>query len=592
MRLTTRLTALALAAALLVACGHKDKNAPLAFAPADTPYALAKFDALDAATRSAMLAQANAGFPSQLAQLDATADRMSATDADGARLLHALTAEFKGKTIEASAQAIGVNIDGQAALYGIGLVPVARIELSDPKSFEAFIGRLETAYGKKLDTAREGDQAYRRHVFASAGTQVVLATQGKYAVLALLPADTTKPLLRQALGLDRPQKSLQDDGRLSKLAKANGYRKWVVGQLDLARALPLALGGDSPLLKAMHNAKAQAVAAKTGEPVANQLQTAPSCTTEAARIAARVPSMSFGYTRLDAKHQDARLDVALAPDITKAFVGVKVPLPGLDGKDAAPFDLSLALPMATLRGFWTAQAEAVAARPFTCPALLDINDSFARLLPAMQKAGIPPFGDLQGIRLALDTLAPVKDKPIPTFSGRLLVASTNAPGLFALGQATVPSLTQLHPANDGTPLALSPDLTKMIGQPTWLAMTDKVLGLGIGTGENAKLAHDMKSPGGDAGTMARMHLTGTMYVQWLQLMDDKIDTLATAAAAMSRSDTDDDSADSTVDANADAARSKAQLAAMRAQAERIQSIGVQMQVETQGIVITSQTAWK
>lgn len=592
MRLTTRLIALALAAALLVACGHKDKNAPLAFASADTPYALAKLDTLDASTRSALLAQANSSLPSQLAQLDAAADRMSTTDADGARLLHALTAEFKGKTVQASAQAIGINIDGQAAVYGIGLAPVARIELSAPKAWEAFVGRLETAYGKKLDTAREGEQDYRRHVFTSSGTQVVLATQGKYAVIALLPADVSKPLLRQALGLDRPQKSLQDDGRLNKLAKANGYQKWVVGQLDLARALPLALGGDSPLLKAMHSAKAQAVAAKTGEPVASQLQTPPSCTTEAARIAARVPSVSFGYTRLDAKHQDARLDVAMAPDITKAFVDVKVPLPGLDGKDASPFDLSLALPMATLRGFWTAQAEAVAARPFTCPALLDINNSFAKLLPALQKAGIPPFGDLQGIRLALDTLALVKDKSIPSFSGRLLVASTNAPGLFALGQATVPSLTQLRPANDGAPLALSRDLTTMIGQPAWLAMTDKVLALGIGAGEDAKLARDMKSPGGAAGTMARMHLTGAMYVQWLRLMDDKVDALATAAAAMTRSDDADDSDEDTTDTNADAERSKAQLAAMKTQAERIERIDVQMQVEHQGIVITSQTTLK
>ncbi len=593
MRLTTRFIALGLAGVLLVACGHKDKNAPLAFAPADTPYVLANLDVLDAATRDALLAQADAGMPSQLAQLEATADRLAATDADGARLLRALIAELKGKTLQAFTHDAGVDLAGHYAIYGIGLAPVARFDLSDPKAFDAFVGRLETAYGKKLDVAREGQQDYRRHVFATSGTQVLLATQGKHAVLALLPANAPTPLLRQALGLDRPQKSLQDDGRLAALAKANGYKKWVVGQFDLARALPLALGGNDPLLNAMHDARARAVAAKTGEPVANQLQSAPSCTAEAARIAARVPSLGFGYTRLDARHQDARLDVTLAADIGKAFSGLKVELPGLDGTGAAPFDMSLALPMAALRGFWSVQAQAVAAKPFTCPALLGLNESFAKLVPALQKAAIPPFGDLQGVRLALDALVPVKDKMLPTFSGRLMVASTNAPGLFALGQATVPSLTQLKPATDGTPLALSRDLTTMLGQPAWIAMTEKVLALGIGAGEDAKLAQSLKSAGGGAGQMARMHLTGDMYVQWLQLMEQKVDSLAAATAAMTRSDDTDtvDDADAAT-AAADAERSKAQFAAMKVQAERIASIDVEMHVLDHGLVITSQTALK
>jgi hypothetical protein len=592
MRLTTRFIALGLAGVLLVACGHKDKNAPLAFAPADTPYVFANLDVLDEATRNALLTQADAGLPSQIAQLEATADRLASTDADGARLLHALAAEFKGKTLQAFTRDAGVNLAGHYAIYGIGMAPVARFELSDPKAFEGFIERLETAYGKKLDVAREGQQDYRRHVFATSGTQVLLATQGKHAVLALLPANASTPLLRQALGLDRPQKNLQDDGRLEKLAKANGYKKWAVGQFDLTRALPLALGGTDPLLNAMRNARAQAVAAKTGEPVANQLQTAPSCTTEAARIAARVPGIGFGYTQLDAKHQDARLDVTLAADIGKAFSGLKVELPGLNGTDAAPFDLSLALPMAALRGFWSTQAQAVAAKPFTCPALLSLNESFAKLVPALQKAAIPPFGDLQGVRLALDALVPVKDKALPTFSGRLLVAYTNAPGLFALGQATVPSLTQLRPAIDGTPLALSRDLTTMLGQPTWIAMTEKVLALGIGAGEDAKLAQSMKSPGGGAGQMARMHLTGDMYVQWLQLMQQKVDSLAAATAAMTRSDDNDADDNDAATAAADAERSKAQFAAMKVQAERIASIDVEMHVQDQGLVITSQTALK
>jgi hypothetical protein len=596
MRSTMRYVALGLAGIMLAACGHKNKDAPLAFVPADTPYVVANLEIMDDSTRQALLAQADAQLPSNLAQLDAAADRMAAKDPDGARLLRALRAEFNGKTIETFAQSAGLDLKGHSALYGLGMAPVLRFELSDPRAFEGFISRLETAYGKKLDLANVDKQSYRKYAFAASGTEMILAMVGKQAVAALLPADASPALLRQALGLDRPQKNLQDDGRLATLAKAKGYQPWLVGELDLTRALPLAVGGEDPLIGAILKAHAEAESAKTGEPVANQLQTSPSCATDAARIAARVPTLSFGYTQLDAKHQNVRFDVALADDIGKAFSGLKVELPGLGGAGTAPFDLSLALPVAQMRTFWSAQADAVVAKPFACPSLIDLNDSFAKLGPAMQKAAIPPFGDMLGLRIALDSLMPGQNAGAPSFSGRVVLGTNNPAGLLAMGQMMVPALTQLKLASDGKPLPLPKDMTSMLGQPAWLAMGDKALALGVGAGEDSKLGDTLKNPVGDAGQMARMHLTGAMYLSWLQLMEQKIDSLAAATAAISKSD--EPSINGSVDtddsaqAAANAARSKAQFAAMKSQAERVGSIDAEMHVMDGGMVITSQTVLK
>jgi hypothetical protein len=596
MRSTTRYLAMGLASVMLAACSHKDKDAPLAFVPADTPYVVANLEIMDDSTQKALLAQADAQLPSQLAQMDAAADRLATRDPDAARLLRALRAEFNGKTVESFAQSAGLDLKGHSAFYGLGLAPVLRFQLSDPAAFEAFVGRLETAYGKKLDVASEGKQSYHKYVSAASGTELILATVDKQAVAALLPANPSQAMLREALGLDRPQKSLQDDGRLATLAKARGYNKWLVGELDLTRALPLAFGGKDALVGAIMKAHAVAESAKTGEPVANQLQTSPACSTDAARIAARVPTISFGYTRLDAKHQDGRMDIALADDISKAFVGLKVDLPGLGNPGTAPFDLSLALPVSNLRTFWLAQADAVAAKPFTCPALTDLNDGFAKLGPAMQKAAIPPFGDLLGVRIAMDSLSPNANSSLPSFSGRLVLATSNPSGLLAMGQMMVPALAQLKPSNDGKPVALPQQIAGMLGQPAWAAMGDKALALGVGAGEDAKLADTLKEPGGSAGQMSRMHLSGAMYLEWVQLMAQKVDSLTAAANAMSKSDetaTDKtDSDDSTRQAAAMAARSKAQFAAMKLQAERIDSIDAEMHVDGSGMVITSQTVLK
>src|ERR1700761_1988844 len=587
MRSTTRFFALGFAGVLLAACAHKDKDAPLAFVPADTPYVVANLDVLDDSTRGALLSQADAQLPGQIAQMKAAAEDMK--DPDNARLLKAFIAEIDGKTLETFAQNNGMDLKGYSAFYGLGLSPVARAELSDPKAFEAFIGRLETAYGKKLDTASVGGQSYRKHVSTEAGTQGILAIVGKQAVAALLPADASEPMLRQALGLDRPQKSLQEDGRLDTIAKDKGYKPYVVGQFDIARTLALVSSGKDPFFSAMFKAHAESEAAKTGEPVANQMQIPPSCQADAARIAARVPSMSFGYTTLDSKQQSARFDLALADDIVKAFSGLKVGLPGLGAGGDAPFDLSLALPMKDVRTFWSAQADAVAAKPFPCPALLDMNDQFAKIAQLAQRAAMPPFGDMQGLRIVLDTFAPDPNATLPKFSGRVLLASSNPTGLIAMGQMAMPALGQLKLSNDGKPVALPADMTATLGQPAWVAMSDKALVLGIGAGEDAKLGDMLKTPEGDAGRMMRMHLTGDMYQTWVQAMEAKSDQLAQLTANMAKNG--DDAADSDADAVKEqqqaAARSKAQFESMRQQAARVKDLAGEMHVDEHGLVITN-----
>ncbi len=99
MRMMKRAVALAVAGTLLAACAHKDKDAPLAFVPADTPYVVANLKVPDDATREAMLAQANAQLPTQLQQMRSAADEMAARDPATARLLRAFVSELDGKDL-------------------------------------------------------------------------------------------------------------------------------------------------------------------------------------------------------------------------------------------------------------------------------------------------------------------------------------------------------------------------------------------------------------------------------------------------------------------------------------------------------------
>lgn len=598
MQPSTRLIALGLACVALAACSHKDKNAPLAFVPADTPYAIANLDVLGSDTRSALLAQADLQQPSQAAQMESFATRIQAHDPDAARLVRAFAAEYRKQPLETFASSNGIDLKGYFAFYGEGMAPVLRVDLSSPQAFGAFVGRLEAAYGKKFDTASIGTLHYWRQLFPASGTQLILAVTGRQMVAALLPADAATPLLRQTLGLDRPARSLQDTDRLVDLAKHKGYAKWLVGTLDLTRALPLVVSGSDPLIAAIEHARASAESAQTGEPVANLLQASPACAPEASRIAARVPSLSFGYTRLDARHQDIRFDAALAPDIAKAFSGLKVALPGLGGGDnAAPFDLSLAVPMAAIRGFWSAQADAVKAKPFTCPMLVELNGVFAKLGELLPKTAIPPFGNLAGLRLAVDTLGADQTSSLPNFSGRIVFGTSDPAGLIAASQLMMPSLAGFKPAANGAPTALPKDMDTLFGQPSWLSAGNNTVAIGIGTGENAKLPGMLHDATGDTGQMARMHLSGAMYLAWLNYLEAKSASQAAAAAEMSKS-TEPllggviSPADEAAQEAADAARSKAQYMAMEAKAKDVESIDAEAHVDDDGLVVTSQTTLK
>lgn len=590
MRMTKRVLALALTGLLLAACSHKDKDAPLAFVPADTPYVLANLDVLDDSTRQAIFTQIDAEMPAQVAQMKSQADQLATNDPDTAKYLRTVAGEFDGKTAEQITQEAGVDPKGHAALYGLGLSPVLRIELADPAAFQSFVAKLQNDYGKKFDVATIGQQSYQRYMANASHLQFIIAVVGKQAVLAMLPVDADQPLLRQTLGLDRPAKSLQDTDRLKDLAKDKGYAPWAVGLVDMARLLPLVTGGQDPLSQAFLKARAEAESAKTGEPVANLMQVPPSCQTDATRIAARIPQMSLGYTTLDDKHRDMRFDVSLANDIASAFSGLKVELPGLGSHPTAPFEVSLALPVTQLRAFWGAQADAVAAKPFTCPVLDNLNDTFGSLGDSMQKAAVPPIGDLLGVHVALDNYTSNPGGGMPKFSGRLVIGTNNAAGLLAMAQVTSPLLAGIKLANDGTPSALPAQLINALGEPGWAAMTPKSVSMAVGTGEDGKLADMLKQPVGDAGELMRMHLDGDMYSNWIDLMAQKAENAATMAAAMGPSNGDDQ--DSQKAAATAAANTKAQFAAMKSEAARIQAISADVRMEDQGLVIMTHTELK
>ncbi|MHC1481419.1 hypothetical protein ACYJW8_14300 [Frateuria aurantia] len=583
MRSTTSYLALALISVWLAGCSHHKADSPLAFVPDDTPYVLTNLKPLDSTTREALLARADAELPQQLDYLRSLIPGLGGQSPQQARLLNLLTQQIQGKSIERFSQDIGVDLQGRAVLFGLGLSPVLRLPLHDVDAFQKFLAQLEAAYGQPVPSAAVDGQAYRHIDIAGTGTQLLIAIRRNQAVLAILPQSADTRLLGQALGLNPPAQSLWDSRALSKLVKAKGYRTQVLARVDTHRLLGLIAGGHDPLLQALLTAEASPESQQTGEPVARIISIPSSCSNDARRIADRIPQISFGYTRLDSQHQDTRWDIDLADDITQAFSGLPADLPGLGAPAEAAFDLQAAVPVAELRNFLQKQVDAVTATPFTCPTVADLNTLAKRLAILIQQLGVPPIGQLRGLRLVLDrfdTLQP----GLAGLSGRALVASQMPDALISTAQLFIPSTSSLHIQKDSHPVALPDELLAPVGQPGWVAASSKAVAIGIGAGENAQLPADLAAPASQDPILGAIHLSGAMYRNWVQLAELRAAQSREAMLDASPGDTSSQS----MPASALAASSRAQMASMRAQADRVEHFDARWWMDASGLVISNQ----
>lgn len=579
----TRWLALSAAVFLLAACSHKDKNAPLAYVPANTPYVMANLEPLTDEARDGLMpaSASSTQRKAQVAQIRRAADDLDANHKPHlANLLRVVADNAQGKTYKQMAADMGIDPQGLFAVYGLGLSPVGRGQLNDPDKFHAYIAKLAKAYGKPFAKSTLDGVNYQHLEFGKKSKlQLLVSSHDKHYVVALLPAQVSKKKLRLVLGLDHPEHSLQSTGRLAKLADTDGYGPYMLGYVDTTQLPALIAGAKDPMLQTLLGA----LLGKDRTELASKLPA--NCKSDLARIAARVPLISIGYTKLESKEQVQQVDVTLAPDIVKVFKGTGNHVPGLGHISDAPLDIALALPMPALRNFWLSQAEAVEAKPFTCPALKSLNKAFAGMQKILPKTAMPPFGDMRGLRLVinhidLDSLGHDNTHQLPKLRARLLIASKNPNGLLNMAKAMLPGLAQLDIKNNGKPAVLPPQLTgKYASQPAWVALNDKALAIGIGQGEKDKLGSMLNAKTGHNGMLIRSHLAGTMYAAWLDMLGKHI---AQAQNGHQQSPEERQAAKN----------ARANLAAARAKVSHLKGVTTQTRLTDHGLRITMDTRWK
>lgn len=491
------LAAACVSALVLAGCGkHVASNAPMTFAAADTPYLFANFKGAPEDVTTAWGQANDAVMAARIQQLGKMAEAVGQKNPDVAKILDAIQAELANvHSSKELAQTIGFSQSSLYAFYGVGDVPVARIELASPDAFKAFWARVEKRAGTTTPTATLDKQNYWVLGGADAKVHFLVAVEDKQLVATLAPANATPEMLKQLLGLAKPTSNASD--RLSSLNGKHGYSDYGSGYVDLPKLFANLYDGKDAIT--------QEFARDVGGALAD-----PACASEFASIANQAPLVSAGFQTYSAREMRGSLDVKLSSSLLGALTALKQPVPGMDeASSGSMFDMVMALPLQKWQAFIKGRAEAAAAKTYQCPALQSLN-KFAKTAANPPVQMPPEAASLLGFRVVLD-----KWEAGPQIAGRALVASSNPAELVQKIQQTMPQFALKTIPTDGKPVAfdLPSRLQAMLGGSNrgWIAANDKALTVGIGEGEEAKLGDTLTASAGNGDKLLRMHFDGKMY---------------------------------------------------------------------------------
>jgi len=520
MRGFVRFAVCAFAALLIGACSKPDDDAPLAFVPADTPYVYANLEPLPAAVTEQWSRRMHEYWPHLFGMYDDLLQKAAAekTDAQAQRWLkiaRVLLDELKAHDSWDKLRQIGLKPDGHVAFYGVGVVPVLRMELGDTAAFRAEIAAIELKTGEKLSVAKAGAQEYWQ--VGNDKLVAAIAIEGTQLVVTMLPPGAADPLKQSLLGITRPAQSLAAAGTLQALVKQYNYIPFGAGYVDFVRLTErfasAPTGTDAEFAKAL------------GLP---ENTTDATCRSEYLEIAHKFPRFVMGAEELNVQRMRVGAQLEIERGLAQQFAAAIGAAPGTGEPGAGVLDISIALPVLKLKDFWLKQAQNVTAKPYACTSLTKLNEGFRQSAAKVDVTVPPPFSDAIGVRAMLDNFSLDAAGKAPDASGKLLFASNNPQTTMAMAQLAVPGLAKLKLAADGKAVALPPGTLPMASAPPlFVAMSDRAIAIAAGAGQAPALENYLRAPAASEPVFLRLYFSGKIYAMMAQTFD-KLEALMPA----------------------------------------------------------------
>src|SRR5210317_472006 len=406
--------------------------------------------------------------------------------AEKAKQLQELVDEFTSLMSVQGLRDAGIDRDSVFAIYGDGLLPVFRVELSDRDKFDAAVARLESKSPQKFQVGTVGGESYRYYDIEEA--RFVVATPGDSAVITIVPSTYSDERLARALGIKKPQDNVADG--LEEIRNAYDFTDHFVGFVDVEKLAASFLGDPSGL-----NKELLLVAEHDPEELMEE------CRAEFAELASVAPRVVVGYTNVNKSFLDTRMVVELREDIASGLATLPTAVPGLGAEVGGLLSFGFSLDPTAARSFLEARLDAMEADPFECGDLGELQAGVAQGRQALAQP-IPPvvynfsgmlahISDVQGMDLRTN-------KPPESVDASFLVAFENAQDLVNMASMMVPQVAEMNLLPDGKARALDLPQLAEIADEAFVALSKAGLSMAVGEGsaENseAMLVADVETP--------------------------------------------------------------------------------------------------
>jgi hypothetical protein len=484
---------LVVACALLTACGGRaprilgpdGKAYPvgppfLDRIPADTPYIIASLNPMPAAYVDRELARAGR-YERALAEIERVRRQRPELFRDLSpqlRFLLEVITELRGKLSRERILELGVGLDARFAIYGIGVMPVARLELRDAARFRATLERVIDRSGLRPARRRLGDVSYWSLPLQA--VEIAAAITGRELVVAVVTPATRDLVLPMAFGRIRPDQSLADTAELQRLAAAHRFAPYTVGYVDLV-GLARAIVGDS---SEVSNRVAKALGLDRG---------GPACATEIPSLADAVPRLAFGMYEIDERAASLGVVLEMRKDVARAFEAIAGSVPGLDGESTrgARFSLGLGLDVGGLLALLSERLGAIVQTPYRCSHLAGVNRLAQSLLPSLAELATTPFATLRGVNVIVHDIAVTGGLPSSIQALAFLATDDPSAVLAALAGQLGASVPAVAP---GAPPVEVAGLGSGLLGGVFVAATATAIGVSVGIARGGPLANILAAP--------------------------------------------------------------------------------------------------
>ncbi|MCH8249914.1 MAG: hypothetical protein IH913_09930 [Proteobacteria bacterium] len=366
----------------------------------------------------------------------------------------------------------GIGRDSAFALYGNGLLPVLRIELTDPDLFDAALARIEEKAGESLLIGETDGQPYKYAELEN--VKLLIATLDEQAIITAVPARFNDAQVAMALGVKKPRRNLKNSKTLRTIRKEYGFSDYFTGFIDNERIAEIFTGK----VTGLDNELFAVLDYQTPD-------LTETCSTEIMEMVGIVPRIVFGYSEITADIVESAMIIEMRKDIAEGLANVSAAVPGLGLDTGGLLSIGFGLNPIALREFYEARLDAMEADPYECENFADLQAGVAKGREVLNQP-IPPvvynfrgivanIADIKGMDLSSKT-------PPESIDASILFAVENAESLITMAAMMDPQIAALNLLPDGKPVRLNFTKLAEIADEAFAAMSANALSIAIGEG--------------------------------------------------------------------------------------------------------------